>query len=95
MSSSQQKQIEKLCRFYNTQKGCANGDQCNFTHSDQAVVKNIKTRTCKFFVNNNCNKGDACPFLHEQPVPKDQTPCRFEKLGGCKKGDECQFMHCN
>jgi hypothetical protein len=91
MSSSQNTQ--RICRFYNTPKGCANGDNCKFPHIEQMQMQNNKNRTCKFFAKGNCNKGDACAFSHEQPLPKDQIQCRFDQSSSCNKGDECEFMH--
>ena len=84
-------QTTRPCRFYNTQKGCANGDSCKFEHTDN--FQNNKTRTCKFFAKGNCTKGEECSFSHEQPLPKSETPCRFAQSGGCKKGDTCEFQH--
>ena len=60
-----------VCTFF--LKGyCKNGDKCRFAHVKNEDVDMYspnkhqyptKSNTCRFFMNNNCNKKD-CPYFH-------------------------------
>lgn len=60
---------------------------------------------CKYFLENRCNRGDKCPFLHEFPPgmqPNPQQPqhpqqhnshiCKFFLSNSCSKPN-CGFFH--
>lgn len=54
---------------------------------------------CRHFLQNRCNFGSACRFLHDislaQPPPlnPDKEPCRHFLLGKCSYGEGCSFRH--
>lgn len=51
----------KVCSFFNTEKGCAKGKMCNFLH--EPIRK--KPRQCTFYTaTGGCKKGKTCDFLH-------------------------------
>lgn len=50
----------KPCIFYNTKKGCPNGDSCQFLH------QKMKNRRCRFFNSpQGCPYSLNCTFTHE------------------------------
>ena len=64
-----------------------------------------KKPVCKYFLENRCNRGDKCPFLHEFPPgmqPNPQQPqhpqqhnshiCKFFLSNSCSKPN-CGFFH--
>ena len=64
-----------------------------------------KKPVCKYFLENRCNRGDKCPFLHEIPPgmqPNPQQPqhpqqhnshiCKFFLSNSCSKPN-CGFFH--
>ncbi|WFD33097.1 hypothetical protein MSPP1_004154 [Malassezia sp. CBS 17886] len=49
---------------------------------------------CKFFRNNGCSAGDACPFAHT--VPGEGQPkavCQWYLKGSCRFGHRCALAH--
>jgi hypothetical protein len=49
--------IEKTCRFFNSFRGCKNGDQCSFVH---------EKLPCAFFTSvQGCTYNEKCPFSHD------------------------------
>lgn len=63
---------QRPCSYFNTPRGCAKGDACDFQHisgskpgvsSLEPVEK--KNRVCDFFnTMRGCVKGESCDFLH-------------------------------
>ena len=47
-----------------------------------------KTKICKFFLKNKCNKGPSCSFIHDKDVCKNYF---FD--GKCERGLDCKFKH--
>ena len=53
---------KRICRFYNTKRGCRKEDSCDFLH---------KKLPCAFFASDRgCNLGDTCSFLHNREMQK-------------------------
>jgi len=49
---------DKVCDFFNTEKGCIKADACEFIHQKQ--------KPCEFFASaRGCKKGAFCDFQHE------------------------------
>ena len=51
---------------------------------------------CKYFIQDKCTKGDACPYLHskvEKPKEILQIECPMYNIGFCKNGRNCHFLH--
>lgn len=48
---------------------------------------------CRFFNLGQCNKGNACPFLHKKAAHFSPQACKFFTNGFCRNGDSCPFSH--
>ena len=47
-----------------------------------------ENKICKFFLKNNCDKGDTCKFVHDKDI------CRNYFFDGkCKRKNSCKFKH--
>ena len=47
-----------------------------------------ENKICKFFLKNNCDKGNICKFVHNKDI------CRNYFFDGkCKRKDNCKFKH--
>lgn len=47
-----------------------------------------KSKICRDFMENRCNRGSLCKFLHDREV------CyHYWKMGNCKFGDDCRKKH--
>ena len=54
---SDNEKSEKICRFFNSFRGCKKGDECNFVHEQLP---------CAFFASEQgCTYNDRCPFSHD------------------------------
>jgi cleavage and polyadenylation specificity factor subunit 4 len=52
------------------------------------------TKTCRFWLQGGCRKGDACDYKHESTHPRgNEQKCRFFARGRCKSGTRCPFSH--
>jgi len=47
-----------------------------------------KKKTCRFFLRGRCKHGDACEFLHEQPICREMS-----EKGTCSWGNKCLYRH--
>ncbi|KAF9005911.1 hypothetical protein BDQ17DRAFT_1239535 [Cyathus striatus] len=90
-----------VCRYYTHPRGCFAGDKCKFLHgeSSQATPEQPlltpydKSKTCRYYQNGFCRRGDKCWFLHvvgnniqgegsivlEEPSDDDLCSVCFEK----------------
>ncbi|WFD46972.1 hypothetical protein GLX27_001616 [Malassezia furfur] len=49
---------------------------------------------CKFFRNNGCSAGDACPFAHTLPGEgQAKAVCQWYLKGSCRFGHRCALAH--
>lgn len=49
---------------------------------------------CKFFRNNGCSAGDACPFAHTLPGEgQPKAVCQWYLKGSCRFGHRCALAH--
>lgn len=49
---------------------------------------------CKFFRNNGCSAGDACPFAHTLPGEgQPKAVCQWYIKGSCRFGHRCALAH--
>ena len=72
-------------------------------HSDSdANVPLFKTNICKYFMDGNCTKGEACTFAHgaddlqnmsSNDNNKKTKICFHWTNGNCHKGRNCTFAH--
>jgi len=82
----------KVCSFFNTDKGCAKGASCDFLH--EPVKK--RARPCQFFASpEGCKKGKCCDFLHssdalaqDQEASSSHVPNVFEQNEQSTEGGE-------
>ena len=62
--------------------------------------KSVKSKTeethylthelCKYFMQNNCQRGDNCSYSHQTKL----FPCKWiHATGMCDKGEGCRFSH--
>ncbi|WFD08243.1 hypothetical protein MVES1_003615 [Malassezia vespertilionis] len=80
-------------------------EHCNDTAQDAgSALANAKLSTkkkealgqvpCKFFRNNGCSAGDACPFAHTFPAEGQQKAvCQWYVKGSCRFGHRCALAH--
>jgi hypothetical protein len=47
-----------------------------------------ENKICKFFLKNNCDKGNTCKFVHDKDIC-----CNYFFDGKCKRKDNCKFKH--
>ncbi|RXK41408.1 hypothetical protein M231_01313 [Tremella mesenterica] len=95
------------CKFFNSTRGCSNGDNCTFLHTlvlppEVPMVEKPRpwrTKPCRHFQVGTCRLGDACHFAHvldpnfKDYEPKD-TPCRqWAMEGKCEMGNRCKYRH--
>ncbi|KAI9658778.1 MAG: hypothetical protein M1821_002338 [Bathelium mastoideum] len=55
--------------------------------------KNTSHVPCKFFKQNACQAGKACPFLHSTEPTTETAPCKYFAKGNCKFGAKCALAH--
>ncbi|KAF2230531.1 hypothetical protein EV356DRAFT_341129 [Viridothelium virens] len=55
--------------------------------------KNTSHVPCKFFKQNACQAGKACPFLHSTEPATETAPCKYFAKGNCKFGAKCALAH--
>ncbi|KJA23618.1 hypothetical protein HYPSUDRAFT_137701 [Hypholoma sublateritium FD-334 SS-4] len=92
-----------VCKYYTDPRGCYAKDQCKFLHSEPpkegeepALTPYDRSKTCKFYSQGYCRRGDECWFLHADakgkgPLEEEDDLCSicFEKpttyglLTGC------------
>jgi len=49
---------------------------------------------CRDFLNNKCNRGSACKFIHDREKAIASIPtCRDYERGRCDRGRACKFLH--
>ena len=53
---------------------------------------------CRYFLQNQCRKGNSCEFSHDFDTPTailsdGPPPCAFFLNGHCARGDTCKFPH--
>ncbi|OCH93655.1 hypothetical protein OBBRIDRAFT_724329 [Obba rivulosa] len=57
-----------ICKYYQTDRGCYNGDNCRFLHGEHEQLTPFdKSKTCKFFAAGYCRRGSQCWFRHVEP----------------------------
>ena len=78
----------KLCKHFNTPKGCSYGDKCQYTHGTNELKSN------------DFNQGSLAqiPIIQNNPQNvlinyKTQRCKNFEKNGICKYGELCTYAH--
>jgi hypothetical protein len=81
----------KLCRFFNSRKGCRKDTSCLYHH---AIM------SCKFFTSSlGCCKGDACKFAHVEGTVDDSNVHTCPNSGCnhfCLRGSrQCGSCHRN
>ncbi|XP_078374133.1 uncharacterized protein LOC144657650 isoform X1 [Oculina patagonica] len=82
----------KICRFFQSKKGCKFGNECQFLHPESVSNDSgsISQEAGKVLDDMN-KKPDTADLSKTSPRPKT---CRFFKSKrGCKFGNECQFLH--
>jgi len=53
---------------------------------------------CRYYLNNECKKGDHCEFRHEEDITKNAKYktklCKnYMETGVCKYKDQCSYAH--
>jgi hypothetical protein len=62
----------------------------NFGHNQGQQHQGLKTEICKFFLTNNCHRGNDCNFSHNTR----DFPCKYlHGSGKCEKATACIFKH--
>jgi hypothetical protein len=80
-------QQERICKFFNTRRGCNKGDMCTFKHERQV---------CAFFASaQGCTGISDCPFIHDlDATPSVQLkPCPNEDCKNMCIGKQCMQCH--
>ena len=87
---------QQICRFFATIKGCRNGSECNFLHTEQVQQKQPQQRL---------EQQEQCPRQQrfqqrfqqrpqQQQERQERKPtvlCKF--FPNCHKGSLCTFLH--
>ena len=92
-----QQQPVAVCKYFQTDDGCRNGDNCRFKHDLAPESGNYRTKSCRYFLRGECRNGDECTYRHDPPEsnPNYRTkPCKyFQTEEGCRNGDKCRYRH--
>ena len=65
------------CKYWSSPGGCHWGKLCIYNHDDPKGHANSKApenTPCKFFKQGFCNRGSACPYIHDGPAPLMPMP---------------------
>ena len=81
-----------VCKFFNSPRGCSNGDDCRFSHSSE--LDSSSSSVCKYFDVLNqtgCSFGSKCRFVHLNPKPSESggfqcTSCKKKAFSGVCMG---------
>ena len=57
---------------------------------DENRGENNANKTCRYFANGMCRKGNNCTFMHKKEIIKD---CNFFKENKCRYGNKCKYNH--
>jgi hypothetical protein len=76
----------RLCKFFNSKRGCLKKDRCTFLHERQV---------CAFYASSQGCNVDNCPFIHDSSaVSKVQLkPCPNEDCTNLCIGKQCMKCH--
>nr|CUU99385.1 hypothetical transcript [Hymenolepis microstoma] len=70
-----------------------------------ALLVDMSSRRCRYYLAGYCRNGSRCPFVHVNPHDSQSTErvpthnsmvlrtCRFYRNGHCGFGDGCAFFH--
>jgi hypothetical protein len=79
---------DRVCRFFNTRRGCIKGESCDFSHVRQP---------CLFFNSDNgCVHGDRCGYLHVKVIATTNDRLKECPNSGCSNsciGKQCSSCH--
>jgi len=78
---------QRICKFFNSRKGCTKGDNCTFKHERQV---------CAFFSSSQgCSAGNDCPFIHDANATQSVRlkPCPNEHCTNLCIGKQCMQCH--
>ncbi|XP_067946285.1 uncharacterized protein [Watersipora subatra] len=76
----------KTCRFFFSERGCAYGDACNFSHEIDLLPSNISRDTTD-------SDSKVTPRNISDNKNCSRPPCKFFAAGFCKWGSRCGFAH--
>ncbi|ORY40814.1 hypothetical protein BCR33DRAFT_740196 [Rhizoclosmatium globosum] len=72
--------VPQICSFFNSKRGCRNGDKCKHLHerikaeSEKKVEDPEAQNVCRFFNSKRgCRNGDKCKSLHVERVEKQRA----------------------
>lgn len=58
-----------ICKYYNTPRGCFNGDNCKFKHGEhEKLTPYDMSKSCRYFAAGYCKRGEKCWFTHVSPA---------------------------
>ncbi|KIY70308.1 hypothetical protein CYLTODRAFT_196202 [Cylindrobasidium torrendii FP15055 ss-10] len=58
------------CKYYKDPRGCFAGGKCKFKHAEpdvEALTPYDQAKTCRFYVQGYCKRGESCWFKHSLP----------------------------
>ena len=59
----------------------------------EVPIQGMRAAGCWYFGRKKgCNRGDACPFVHEQ-LREKRVCFFFNSVKGCRRGENCPFVH--
>ncbi|KAG7444261.1 uncharacterized protein BT62DRAFT_900189 [Guyanagaster necrorhizus] len=72
-----------ICKYYKEPRGCFSGSKCKFLHDEpnaRGLTPYDQAKTCRFYAQGYCKRGDKCWFRHTPPPPSqgdddDDEPC--------------------
>ncbi|KLO12762.1 hypothetical protein SCHPADRAFT_399908 [Schizopora paradoxa] len=72
-TSSQRPQTSRprgVCSYFNSPRGCLNGQMCKFLHGAEQTMSPYDTnKVCRFYSAGYCKRGDNCWFRHLSFTP--------------------------
>ncbi|KAL0953540.1 hypothetical protein HGRIS_004762 [Hohenbuehelia grisea] len=66
-----------VCRYYTQPRGCFAGNSCKFLHGEPETEKLTpydKAKTCRFYAQGYCKRGEQCWFRHVKPANSSPNP---------------------
>ena len=84
--------LQKSCLFFNTRKGCKNGDLCPYSHTLISTPKS--SIPCKWFATGKkCFYGEGCYFSHVDTQDTKQKVCTYGYKCAFLRMGKCRYEH--
>ncbi|KAF9485502.1 hypothetical protein BDN70DRAFT_795621 [Pholiota conissans] len=75
-----------VCKYYKDPRGCYAKDKCKFLHSEPlkegdppVLTPYDSSKTCRFYLQGYCKRGDKCWFRHTESKDKGKNPATLDE----------------